>query len=223
MASYFLSLVALAAYVSAAPQAGQTYTISPAAHPELCVVPSGDWNGARLIITDCDNSDEIAWSFDGQSLKNSATNRCVDVLDGGHWNGNGLQAWDCFEHNTNQRFGTSGGSIQWQDTGMCLDLTDGQSTDGTTLQLWQCFDGNTNQQWTFDEVEEVDDCDGELTCPIFPDPAVLPWCRRAKGRADCRHTDHHRLGCAHHRIVRCPVQLRFARFRRWRGLRRGRR
>jgi len=137
MSSYFLSLLALsAALVSAAtPQAGKSYTVSPSAHPDLCVVPKGDWDGARLAIEDCDSSDQIAWVFDGQSLKNHATQRCVDVLDGGHWNGNGLQTWTCFDHNTNQRFDSSSGAIQWLDTGMCLDLTDGQSSPGTYLQV----------------------------------------------------------------------------------------
>jgi hypothetical protein len=137
MSAYFLSLLAVAATVvsaQSAPQTGKTYTISPASDPTLCVVPQGDWNGARLAIEDCD-ADDVAWVFDGQSLKNTATNKCVDVLDGGHWNGNGLQQWDCFDYNTNQRFSSNSGGIQWLDTGMCLDLTDGRGSPGTLLQV----------------------------------------------------------------------------------------
>lgn len=162
MSLYALSLLALTSLVSAAtnsPTSGVTYTISPASHPDLCVVPAGDYDGARLTLADCDDSDQIAWTFNGQSLTNTAVDRCVDVMDGGHWNGNGLQAWECFDHNTNQRFSPSSGTIKWTGTGMCLDLTDGNAHAGTMLQLWQCFDGNTNQQWSFEQVQEVEDCD----------------------------------------------------------------
>jgi hypothetical protein len=124
-------------------------------------VPAGDYDGARLTLADCDSSDEITWTFDGVSLRNTAVDRCVDVLDGGHWNGNGMQTWDCFSYNTNQMFTPNNGVIQWTNTGMCLDLTDGNGEAGTLLQLWQCYDGNTNQQWSFEDVEEVEDCSSE--------------------------------------------------------------
>lgn len=57
--------------------------------------------------------------------------------------------------------------IKWKGSNMCLDLRDGKGVSGTEVQIWSCYDHNINQQWTFDDVEEVDDCDSDSTPATF--------------------------------------------------------
>ena len=143
-------------------RADTTYAISPSSYPDLCLAPSGETDGSKLVLADCDTADNIAFSLSGSTLVNTETNMCIDVTDGGDWSGNKLQFWECFSGNTNQEWGLSGNAITWN--GMCMDLTDGNGAVGTKIQIWSCFTQNTNQMWTFTEIEEVgddsgDDCD----------------------------------------------------------------
>ena len=156
---------------------GKTYSISPAAFPSLCVVPSSSAEGAGLIVADCDSHPDIVWTSDGKQLHNAATEFCADVTDGETQSGALVQVWGCYDSNPNQVYTISGGSIRWTGGGnMCLDLTDGQGVQGTKIQTWSCFEGNSNQQWRFDEVQEVED-----QCPDGDD-ANLSYCDDMDGQ-----------------------------------------
>ncbi|WVQ63130.1 uncharacterized protein L199_001281 [Kwoniella botswanensis] len=158
----FSLLSLLPSLVLAAPEDGVTYQVSSNSFSNKCLATQGDWNGAKVVLKDCDE-DDTTWKWTGSHLQNTATNRCIDIPDGGWWNGNKPQVWDCYSYNTNQQYTVSGNNIKWNDW-FCLDITDGKSDDGTLIQLWQCFDGNTNQQWTFTEVEEVEDDSDDEDC-----------------------------------------------------------
>ncbi|WWD20565.1 hypothetical protein CI109_105041 [Kwoniella shandongensis] len=146
--------------LAAAPSAGTTYVVSPSGNTDLCIAPRDDWEGSKLVLKDCDE-DDTAWEWTGSQFKNTATNLCVDMTDGGRWSGNKMQVWSCYDYNTNQQYATDGAMIHWDN--FCWDLTDGQHEIGTVVQIWSCFNYNSNQQWTFTEVEEVDDCDDDST------------------------------------------------------------
>ncbi|KAK8850382.1 hypothetical protein IAR55_004300 [Kwoniella newhampshirensis] len=145
---------------AAAPSAGTTYVVSPTGNTDLCIAPKNNWEGSHLVLKDCDE-DDTAWEWTGSQFKNTATDLCVDMTDGGRWSGNKMQVWGCFDYNTNQQYSTDGAMIHWDN--FCWDLTDGKHEEGTVVQIWSCYSWNTNQQWTFTEVEEVDDCDSDST------------------------------------------------------------
>ncbi|WRT70537.1 uncharacterized protein IL334_007535 [Kwoniella shivajii] len=158
----FLTLLSLIPSTVSALTSEATYQIAPSAHSGSCLAPQGDWNGAKVVIKDCDE-DDTTWKWTGSHLQNTATNRCIDIPDGGWWNGNKPQVWDCFSYNSNQQYNVDGQNIKWGDW-FCFDLTDGSTSEGNAIQLWQCYTGNTNQQWTFSEVEEVEDDSGDDDC-----------------------------------------------------------
>jgi hypothetical protein len=85
-----LALVATPAFAARPTESG-TYTISPRKFPNLCLAPVTPTNGAHLTLKNCDTSDDIVWRWSGQAWHNLASNKCVDVKDGGRWNGNKLQ------------------------------------------------------------------------------------------------------------------------------------
>jgi hypothetical protein len=90
----FIAVLALALptlTLAARPSEHGTYTISPRKFPNLCLAPATPTNGAPLTLKNCDTSDDIVWQWSGQSWHNLASNKCVDVKDGGRWNGNKLQ------------------------------------------------------------------------------------------------------------------------------------
>ncbi|ORX41154.1 glycoside hydrolase superfamily [Kockovaella imperatae] len=137
---------------SVTPKQGSSYTISPAAFPNLCVVPSSDEDGSTLIVVDCDSSCETEWVFDGTALKNAAFDMCTDATNGGAWSGNHPQVWECFSNNPNQVWQYTNGQIKWSGNNFCFDLTDGVGQSGTQVQMWQCFSHNENQQWDLTEM-----------------------------------------------------------------------
>ncbi|WWC65401.1 uncharacterized protein I303_108019 [Kwoniella dejecticola CBS 10117] len=161
-ATTFFTLLSLLPSVLSAPSDGTTYQIESNHFSNKCMGVQGDWNGAKVVLKDCDD-DDTTWKWTGSHLENTATNKCIDIPDGGWWNGNKPQIWDCFSYNTNQQYSVVNSNIKWGNW-FCLDITDGNSNSGTTIQLWQCFDGNTNQQWTFTEVEEVEDPSDDDDC-----------------------------------------------------------
>lgn len=159
---FALALVSLLPFLaSAAAQSNNStqYAISNINFPNLCVAPSGNVNGAGLVVTSCDTSSDIGWTFDGLSFHNTANSLCIDVTDGGAYNGNLAQVWGCYSWNRNQMYALSGENIKWAGQNFCLDLKDGNGVEGNPVQIWQCYSGNANQEWIFTEIEEVDDCD----------------------------------------------------------------
>lgn len=169
--SHFAPLTTLFALLSLLPfifaDSSTTYAISPASFPNLCVAPLASWDGASLIVTNCDSSASIAWTLNGGAFTNADTSMCVDVTNGGDWSGNKLQVWGCYAGSTNQAFTLSGNGIQWTaGDNMCFDLTDGAGYDGTEVQIWSCGSGNPNQQWVFTEIQEVYGCDVGSSCEL---------------------------------------------------------
>lgn len=155
-----ITIFTVVAPALSAPQSGTSYSISPKSFPNLCIAPSAAAEGSGLIVTSCDGaSNDIAWVYDNVALKNSGTDRCADITDGGNWSGNLAQVWGCYSSNGNQMFTISGDMIKWNGNNKCLDLTNGVGQEGTKIQIWSCGSSNPNQQWVFNEVEEVDGCD----------------------------------------------------------------
>lgn len=150
------SLISLLPSALAGPTAGTTYSVSPNQHPSMCLAPANNWEGADVVLKDCDE-DDTTWLWTGQSFQNTATDLCIDIRDYGAWSGNKAQVWGCFSYNTNQQFTVEESMIHWDN--FCWDLTDGSSSAGTMLQIWSCYSYNDNQQWTLTEIEEVDECD----------------------------------------------------------------
>lgn len=143
---------------------GTTYTISPSSHPDYCLAPSSDAEGSDLVLKPCDSSSDIVFTLDGDELRNTETNMCIDVRDGSDKSGTLLQMWSCYGYNTNQRFDVNGQQVKWVGHDSCLDLKDGLGVDGNQVQLWSCYGHNTNQRWTFTEAEEYEGDVIEVDC-----------------------------------------------------------
>ncbi|OCF33599.1 hypothetical protein I316_04672 [Kwoniella heveanensis BCC8398] len=154
-AAALFSLLSLLPSAVAGPESGKTYQIESTQHSNLCLAPANEWNGSKLVIKNCDD-DDTNWTWNGANIENTGTSKCIDIPDGGRWNGNRAQVWDCFSYNTNQQYQIDGTRLRW-GWDFCFDITDGNLNPGTEIQLWQCAQGNTNQMWTWTEVEEVDD------------------------------------------------------------------
>jgi hypothetical protein len=158
----FFAVLALLPLALGGLTAGSTYTISPSSHPDYCLGPSSATEGAELVLKKCDSASDIVFTLDGDNLKNTETNMCVDIRDGSNESGTLAQLWNCYESNPNQNFDVVGDEVKWIGKDKCLDLKDGLGAEGTEVQIWSCYGHNTNQRWTFTEAEEVDgddDCE----------------------------------------------------------------
>lgn len=166
-----LSLLPFAPLAFAGLSAGTTYTISPSSHPDYCLAPSSATEGAELVLKPCDTASDIVFTLDGDELRNTETNMCIDVRDGNDRSGTLLQMWSCYGYNTNQRFDVNGEEVKWVGRDRCLDLKDGLGQEGNEVQIWSCYGHNTNQRWTFTEAEEIDgdadDCDDSESPSLF--------------------------------------------------------
>jgi hypothetical protein len=90
----FAILALVAPTLAASPSSGKTYTISPKSHPELCVAPEYDHEGALLVLKKCDDNSDIVWQWqNGNQWYNTANKMVMDIKDGGSWNGNKIQVW----------------------------------------------------------------------------------------------------------------------------------
>lgn len=157
----FLAVITLLPLVLAG---ATTYTISPSSHPDYCIAPASSDEGADLVLKPCDTASDIVFTFDGDELRNTETNMCIDVRDGSDQSGTSLQMWSCYGYNTNQRFDVNGQEVKWVGHDRCMDLTDGLGQEGTHTQIWSCYGHNDNQRWTLTEVEEVDGDDSDDDC-----------------------------------------------------------
>jgi hypothetical protein len=200
--SYF-AILALLPLAFGALTPGTTYTISPSSHPDYCLAPASNTEGADLVLKKCDTSSDIVFTLDGDNLKNTETNMCVDIRHGENQSGTLAQMWNCFDANENQQFDIVGDEMKWIGRDKCLDLKDGEGVDGQGVQIWACYSHNTNQKWTFVEAEEVegDDCEtgtsrhcssrqdhtdlisGSSTSPSTPAPSATTPAQ------DCEETD----------------------------------
>lgn len=172
--STILSLLPLLPLALSGVYAGTTYTISPSSHPDYCLAPASATEGSDLVLKLCDSSSDIVFELDGDELRNTETNMCVDVRDGDEQSGTLLQMWSCYGHNSNQRFDVNGQVAKWVGHDSCFDLKDGLGEAGNQIQIWSCYGHNTNQRWTFTEAEEYDgtdevDCDENgMSLSIYP-------------------------------------------------------
>jgi len=152
----FFAILALLPLALGALTPGVTYTISPSSHPDYCLAPASSQEGSDLVLKKCDTSSDIVFTLDGDNLKNTETNMCVDIRHGDNKSGTLAQMWGCYSDNPNQRFDVVGDEMKWIGRDKCLDLKDGDGIDGNGIQIWACYSHNTNQKWTFTEAEEVD-------------------------------------------------------------------
>ncbi|KAH8801230.1 ricin B lectin domain-containing protein [Flagelloscypha sp. PMI_526] len=117
-------------------------------------------NGTHISIETCNVHGQYEgqlWVFSGYSITHG-NSVCVDVTGGVNADGTKLQAWTCFNGNTNQEFSNIGGDLlyypdarfTWVGKNKCIDLTDGSVAAGNQLQVWTCNSANTNQKWTLE-------------------------------------------------------------------------
>jgi hypothetical protein len=86
--------------------------------------------------------------------------QCVDLYDGGSFNGAAIIQWDCHGLE-NQQFAplftvdenTTGVSVVFinRKSGKCVDLYNGDLANGTPIIQWTCHNG-ANQKWEMIEV-----------------------------------------------------------------------
>ena len=167
-----LSILSVTLATTGGPAAGSFFTISPKAFPSLCAVPSGSDDGTNIALADC-NSCDAEWSFDGKSIHHVSSSKCWDVTDGGQWNSNKPQLWDCYAWNGNQMWNMANGLVKWATNDFCMDLTDGVGQTGTVLQIWQCFTGNENQQWVITELEDDDSSESSFSFYLYHESLTL--------------------------------------------------
>ena len=151
----FIAILALLPLAFGALTPGVTYTISPSSHPDYCLGPASATQGADLVLKKCDGNSDIVFTLDGDNLKNTETNMCIDIRAGENQSGTLAQMWSCYD-GPNQLFDVVGDEMKWIGRDKCLDLKDGEGIDGNGVQIWACYSHNTNQKWTFTEAEEVD-------------------------------------------------------------------
>jgi endoglucanase len=151
----FIAILALLPLAFGALTPGVTYTISPSSHPDYCLGPASATEGADLVLKKCDGNSDIVFTLDGDNLKNTETNMCIDIRAGENQSGTLAQMWSCYD-GPNQLFDVVGDEMKWIGRDKCLDLKDGEGMDGAGVQIWACYSHNTNQKWTFTEAEEVD-------------------------------------------------------------------
>jgi endoglucanase len=165
----FIAILALLPLALGGLTAGTTYTISPSSHTDYCLAPASATEGADLVLKKCDASSDIVFTLDGDQLKNTETNMCIDIRHGDNESGTLAQMWGCYSNNPNQQFDVVGDEMKWIGRDKCLDLKDGEGSEGNGVQIWSCYSHNTNQKWTFTEAEEVDgdDCEtGTFSLPL---------------------------------------------------------
>ncbi|PVF95892.1 ricin B-like lectin [Serendipita vermifera] len=143
----------------------QTFLVNPRFAP--CLEAQGNWDGARVVTADCGNwhYENATWTAPKGGAPETGGagpltqlkifgNKCLDVPNGGNWNGNKLQIWTCYDGNPNQLWQVNGdGTINWASHNKCLDLTDGNLRDPVVrTQIWTCgteSNPNFNQFWNF--------------------------------------------------------------------------
>ncbi|WP_255948374.1 RICIN domain-containing protein [Streptomyces odontomachi] len=119
---------------------------------------SGSGTNLSLSVTNRSGLDRLQWGWgtgtnpgggsgDGSSgvLRNTASNRCLDVTSASTANNAPTEIWDC----------NGGGNQSWTLTSSkelvvygakCLDASGGGTTAGTAVVIYEC-NGGTNQQW----------------------------------------------------------------------------
>ncbi|PVF95880.1 ricin B-like lectin [Serendipita vermifera] len=163
-----LSLLAIAFSVTAdpilrAPVNTPTLIQSSIVNPRFapCIEAQGNYDGAPVVASDCGNfhSENATWIVvNGGAPETGGVgpntqikvfgNKCLDVPDGGDWDGNKLQIWTCYDGNPNQIWHVDADqTIRWSSHNKCVDLTDGRWPG--RLQIWTCTSPNINQAWMF--------------------------------------------------------------------------
>ncbi|WP_028049248.1 chitinase [Cellulomonas sp. URHD0024] len=79
-------------------------------------------------------------------VRGVASNRCLDVVDGGTADGTAIQLWDCASGNANQAW-TVGTDGTLRARGKCLDVAAASTVNGAKVQLYTC-NGTPAQKWT---------------------------------------------------------------------------
>jgi hypothetical protein len=83
------------------------------------------------------------------AVRNSNSNRCLDVNNNSTTAGTQVQIWDCNSGANQTWTRTPAGelTVYSGDTMRCLDANGQGTTPGTKVIIWTC-NGQTNQQWT---------------------------------------------------------------------------
>ncbi|MEV3934524.1 non-reducing end alpha-L-arabinofuranosidase family hydrolase [Glycomyces sp. NPDC049804] len=86
---------------------------------------------------------------DSGQLRNTGSNRCLDVPNQSTTNGTQLQIYDCWSGANQQWTYTAAGelSVYSGTTRKCLDASGGSTANGTAAIIWSCH-GGANQRWT---------------------------------------------------------------------------
>ena len=112
----------------------------------LDVSPPVRTNGARVRVWSCNGRPQQKWRFDGASIINQASGKCLDV-DAPHIRDDGavVQVWDC--NNTPAQQWRRNGAAIVNSKGKCLDVdAPNMNSDGGIVQVWEC-NGEPQQHW----------------------------------------------------------------------------
>jgi hypothetical protein len=99
-----------------------------------CIQAQGNYDGAPVVIGDCGtfNSANVTWTV----VNGGATvprygpytqikifgDKCLDVTEGGDWDGNKLQIWTCYEGSANQMWqANTDETIKWAGHNRCVE------------------------------------------------------------------------------------------------------
>ncbi|EJD45992.1 hypothetical protein AURDEDRAFT_113887 [Auricularia subglabra TFB-10046 SS5] len=125
--------------------------IKSQANTNKCITAASNADGAKLTISDCNNSAGQLFTQSGNTLKVFG-DKCIDVTEGVNAKGTKLQIWTCSSTNQNQMWtynNNNDAHITWISRDKSIDVTDGVFTNGNQLQIWQRSTTTKNQQWTF--------------------------------------------------------------------------
>ena len=112
-------------------------------------VSGTNWpSGAQQVIAATGTGSNGGGSTTG-AVRNSASNRCLDINNNSTTPGTQVQIWDC-NGGANQTWThTAAGelTVYSGDTMRCIDANGQGTTPGTKAIIWNC-NGQVNQQWT---------------------------------------------------------------------------
>ncbi|KAM6503981.1 carbohydrate-binding module family 13 protein [Amanita muscaria] len=93
-------------------------------------------DGALVTIQTCTGGASQTWVFTNGEVRVFG-NKCLDVTNGGNYDGNKLQIWTCYNGDTNQQwyYDIWSNQLSWTNHGKCADLTTGNLADGNQPSL----------------------------------------------------------------------------------------
>ncbi|KIL59005.1 carbohydrate-binding module family 13 protein [Amanita muscaria Koide BX008] len=77
--------------------------LQPALNSGKCMTAASNNDGALVTIQTCTGGASQTWVFTNGEVRVFG-NKCLDVTNGGNYDGNKLQIWTCYDGDTNQQW-----------------------------------------------------------------------------------------------------------------------